>query len=168
MGVEPGSNRNADTVEFGGGPQQNAKGPRKLHRRGAPSSFKNPEIIVSARSVAPRLSSTKARAESPIFRMRSGSRKNSIHATPASSGLSTCTAAPADTKRAAISEKFSIEGPNTGILPKAAGSRILWPPDGTREPPTNTPSAQRYREANSPMLSNSNTVTSLGISVTPE
>jgi len=35
---------------------------------------------------------------------------------------------PAETKREAISAKFSIEEPNTGIFPKAAGSRILWPP----------------------------------------
>ena len=87
-----------------------------------------------------------ASAFSPIARVRSASRSCSIHVTPASSGLSTCTAAPAATNRDAISAKFSIDGPNTGILPNAAGSRILCPPDSTRDPPTKTPSANRYNE----------------------
>src|SRR6267143_1041144 len=56
--------------------------------------------------------------------------------------------------------KFSMEGPKTGTLPKAAGSRILWPPESTSEPPTKTPSARRYREASSPMESSNRTVTS--------
>jgi len=43
-------------------------------------------------------------------------------------------AAPAETKREAISVKFSIDGPNTGIFPKAAGSRILCPPGRNERP----------------------------------
>src|SRR5262249_11544411 len=99
------------------------------------------DISAMARSVAPRLPSTRFLAFSPTFFIRSGLRKTSLQATPTSSGLSTWTAASAVRKREAISAKFSIEGPKTGILPKAAGSKILCPPEGTSEPPTNTPSA---------------------------
>src|SRR5258707_15690274 len=53
-----------------------------------------------------------------------------------------------------------MEGPRTGTLPRAAGSRILWPPKSGSEPPTKTPSARRYREASSPMESSNKTVTS--------
>src|SRR5579859_5850760 len=121
-------------------------------------------ISTIARSVAPRLSSTNRFAAPPIRAIRSGERNNSIHVTPASSGLSTCTAASADTNRCDISAKFSIDGPNTGIFPNAAGSSILCPPDSTSDPPTNTPSAIRYSEANSPMLSSSTTATPGGSS----
>ncbi len=120
-----------------------------------------------ARAVAPRLSSTNRFAVSLIARGRYGSRNISIHATPASSGLSTCTAAFAETNRDAISAKFSIDGPNTGTFPNAAGSKILCPPDSTSDPPTNAPSANRYKDANSPIESSSNTVTSDVIAAAP-
>src|SRR5229473_3878207 len=141
-------------------PEHNSQRARHVHRAAPPKCL---AICASARCVAPRLLSTSAFAFSPILRWRSGSRNNSIHATPASSGLSTWMAAPAATNREAISAKFSIEGPNTGILPNAAGSRILCPPDGTSEPPTNAPSARRYNDASSPMLSSRITFTSSGI-----
>jgi len=49
----------------------------------------------------------------------------------------------AETKREAISAKFSIDGPNTGIFPKAAGLENIVSSGRTSEPPTNTPSATR-------------------------
>jgi len=60
-------------------------------------------------------------AVAPIRVIRSGDRSNSIHVTPASSGLSTCIAASAATNRCDISAKFSIDGPNTGTFANAAG-----------------------------------------------
>ena len=51
-------------------------------------------------------------------------------------GLLTWIAASACRNFAAISRKFSMDGPYTGTLPNAAGSRILCPPAGTSEPPT--------------------------------
>src|SRR5580704_12263603 len=93
------------------GPQRHRQPPRNPRHAGRPKYF---AISSIARAVAPRLSSTSLFAVSLIPRARSGSRSNSIHATPASSGLSTCTAALADTNRDAISAKFSIDGPNTG------------------------------------------------------
>src|SRR6266478_4170611 len=139
FGIEPDAQPNECAIEQRQRPEQHPH-QRNVHRAAPLMSF---AISASARSVAPRLVSTRLCAEALIFFARSGSRKISIQATPTSSGLSTCTAAPAETKREAISAKFSIEGPNTGIFPKAAGSRILCPPDGTNEPPTNTPSATR-------------------------
>src|SRR5213082_2639076 len=138
------------SIEQGKWPKENAQKRVNVHR---PAPFKCMAIFSSARPVAPRLPSTRLRALSLISFMRCGLRSNAIHAKPTSSGLSTWMAAPAATKREAISAKFSIEGPKTGTLPNAAGSRILCPPDGTSEPPTKAPSASPYTEANSPMLS---------------
>src|SRR5256885_16511379 len=126
-------------------PQHQSNWQRKIHslgvRTAACSWATKLRIASTARSVAPRLSSTSLRAVSPIFLFRSGFRNNSIHDTPASSGLPTWSAAPAATNRSAISAKFSMDSPNTGTFPNAAGSRILCPPDSTSDPPTNTPSA---------------------------
>src|SRR5208282_3044087 len=139
--IKPGSYPNVAAIQNGERPEQNSHQRRKIHpfSRVGPSRCRL--ISAMARSVAPRLLSTRFRAVSPICAARSGWRKNSIHATPASSGLSTWTAAPAAVNRWAISAKFSMDGPNTGIFPNAAGSRMLCPPLGTREPPTKAPSA---------------------------
>ena len=108
---------NIQSIQFRKGPEDNSQAARQIHRVASPRYL---EISARARSVAPRLLSTKCFAFSPIFWRRSGLRSNSIQATPASSGLSTWMAASAATKRAAISAKFSLDGPNTGSLPKAA------------------------------------------------
>src|SRR5580704_10224558 len=139
--IEPGAHSNIAAVQNRKRPEQDSRQQRKFHpfSRAAPSRCR--AISAMARSVAPRLLPTRLRAVSPMRAARSGSRRNSIHATPASSGLSTWTAASAATNRCAISAKFSIDGPNTGTLPNAAGSRMLCPPLSTREPPTKAPSA---------------------------
>src|SRR5215469_12970500 len=138
--VKPRTKQHRSTINERQRPQQHRNGPRQFHFFTPLNCF---SISANARLVAPRLASTSRLAFSPICAVRSGFRSCSIHATPASSGLSTCTAAPAATNLAAISAKFSVDGPNTAILPNAAGSRMLCPPEGTSEPPTKTPSARR-------------------------
>ena len=100
--VQPFAQSRCRSVNQRDWPQGDGERPRNVHRA-APSRYF--AISARARAVAPRLSSTRRFAVSPIWRFRSGSRNNSIHATPASSGLSTCTAAFAATKREAISAK---------------------------------------------------------------
>src|SRR5271157_6035703 len=87
--IEPGARANVAAIQNGKRPEQNSRQQREFHpfSRAAPSRCR--AISAMARSVAPRLLPTRLRAVSPIRAARSGSRRNSIHATPASSGLST-------------------------------------------------------------------------------
>src|SRR5260221_12901742 len=111
---------NVQLVHLRKGPEDDLESARQIHRAALPRYF---EISARARSVAPRLLSTSCFAFSPILWRRSGLRSRSIHATPASSGLSTLMAASAAKKREAISAKFSMESPKTGTLSNAEGGR---------------------------------------------
>ena len=61
-----------------------------------------------------------------------------------------------------LAEQFLAEGKGVGIL-----SRGYRGTSGTSDPPTNTPSANRYKELNSPMLSTNTTAASSGIAPFP-
>src|SRR2546428_10038815 len=96
MRVEPSPRANGDAIHQRQRPKKHPQQGGKIHR---PAPSRRFAISATARAVAPRESATKWRAVSPIFFMRSGSRNNSIQATPAASLLSSFIAAPADTKR---------------------------------------------------------------------
>ena len=93
------------------------------------------------RAVAPRLASTTARPAAPAVRAASGSASQASTAAASASPSSTTRAAPASISSAYTSSKLCTAGPvSTGTL-QAAASRGLWPPVGTREPPTKATSA---------------------------
>src|SRR5258708_9166954 len=94
-------------------PEDDSEYARQIHRAELPRYL---EISARARSVAPRLLSTKCFAFSPILWRRSGLRSSSIQATPASSGLSTWMAASAGNDRAANPSKIPTESPATGLF----------------------------------------------------
>ena len=95
-------------------------------------------MTASVLSLAPRLASTSARAAAPSRARRTGSVISASSASSSSRSDCTWTAAPLVRNASAISSKFCMCGPKTIGLPKSAGSRMLWPPVGTRLPPTNT------------------------------
>ena len=66
-------------------------------------------------------------------------------------------AAPRSSSNCAISLPFACDGPVSTGRPSAAGSSKLWPPIGTRLPPTNAASAAAYSAASSPTLSTNTT-----------
>src|SRR6185312_13144272 len=56
-------------------------------------------------------------------------------------------------KSPTMSRKFSVWLPTMIGTPYCAGSIMLWPPRGTRLPPTKATSAKEYTDPSSPMLS---------------
>jgi len=141
---------NVQLVHLRKEPEDDSESARQIHRAALPRYL---EISARARSVAPRLLSTSCFAFSPILWRRSGLRTVQSMRPPASSGLSTWMAASAATKREAISAKFSMEGPKTGIFTERGGFRILCPPEGresrprTRHPPAVERCDRRYCRA---------------------
>src|SRR5215472_1741185 len=132
------------------GPQTNGRTVKKREREeqclekthaGCSVRPRRSAMRLSERAVAPRLRSETSRAARPMRSRNAVSSMSCTQTLPSCGPLVTSTAARAFRNCAAISRKFSIDGPNTGGFPNQAGSRILCPPLGTSEPPTNTASA---------------------------
>src|SRR5436305_1215926 len=105
-------------------------------------------IAATVQRVAPRFDNKICRARTPIAcaASRSCSRRRNSRTSAlviASPTAATCTTAPASAKSATICRKFSVCGPTMMGRAKAAGSMMLWPPRGTRLPPTKTTLAKR-------------------------
>src|SRR5262249_39654826 len=110
--------------------QQSPHAPRPRSRSSVPMS-------------APRFLSTRPRALAPRAFRRGSSVRRSATACPSVSASGTWRSAPSARNCCSISRKFSMCGPTITGLPAPAGSRMLWPPEGTRLPPTNTTVAKR-------------------------
>src|SRR5436853_1979301 len=100
-------------------------------------------IAATVHRVAPRFISKICRALAPMACAASLSASKRIKARVNAPSISspvagTCTMASASTKSATICRKFSVCGPTIIARAKTAGSMMLWPPRGTRLPPTKT------------------------------
>ena len=97
---------------------------------------------LEARSVAPRLRSQSSRATlSHALRKLCLSSINCTQTFPSCGPLVTWIPALAARNWFGHVAKIFHGGPNTGGFENQAGSRMLWPPEGTSEPPTKTASA---------------------------
>src|SRR6185503_6332403 len=124
-----------ETAAVGLGPQRRDAAERAPQQAPHASSGASASAV---RLTAPRLRPTRPRARSPSPRRRGSSSMSAPTSRPSSSAEATCTIALSERKASAISWKFSMCGPTSTGLPATAGSRMLWPPEGTRLPPTNT------------------------------
>src|SRR2546426_7702724 len=98
-------------------------------------------ISSSVSRTAPRCDAAASYAASPSLALRPASERSRASSRPSSPASRTTTAAPAASRSAADSRKFSVCGPMSTGFRRRAGSSMLWPPKGTRLPPTKTTSA---------------------------
>ena len=98
---------------------------------------------ISSRSLAsaPRLLSTHSRPCAPMVARAAGSASSSLTRARSPAASRTTSAAPRAISSRAMSAPLKVLGPVSTGTPSAAGSSRLWPPTGTRLPPTNATSA---------------------------
>ncbi len=111
--------------------------------------------------MTPWLAWTTPRAAEPMRWTKEGSLKAWRSCTDRSSAFLAWIPPPAWTKRWAVSAQWSVYGPKKTGFPHRAGSRRLWPPTGTKVPPTNVTCPKAYTFANSPLVSRMMTRASL-------
>src|SRR6185312_323746 len=120
------------------------KGGEWVHRARS-CCCKNGARASIVRRVAPSCLANKSFARRPMRWRSSEEPSNERNTEPRLSAVTVFTAPPCSaipcSKMLTISRKLNVCGPTRMAAPYCAGSRILWPPMGTRLPPTKAMSA---------------------------
>src|SRR3954471_961519 len=115
--------------------------------------YKNASIALSVFARAPRFSLATAKAACPRLTLSAEFVTNISTCCANASAEGSSVKAPASTKRRETSAKLNTEGPLKIGSCQTAGSIKLWPPLGTKLPPTNAISLAPNISNNSPMVS---------------